>query len=249
MSAAQVNVQQAPEPGRPAPPPPRVVVRADLVPAVIAFCLVAVLGLPLGWLWSRLAPPEMVGVAAGPAAGQVEVLPLVGQSEHRFDGTATFVLLGMAAGVLTGMALWLLRRRRGPVLLVGAVLGSLVAAWLALRVGPILAGWHYPPAVGGRPGQVFARAPVLESAWVVVVQPFGVAIAYSLAVAWNGTEDLDRGPARVSCGWSPRRTGSAAPAPHAAAAGTPPPGPAGRAPGAADQPGSAPRAGLDDPPG
>ncbi|HEY2765485.1 MAG TPA: DUF2567 domain-containing protein [Pseudonocardiaceae bacterium] len=193
MSAAQLRLGQIPEPARqPVPPRSRVVVRADLLPAVIVLAVVAVLGLPLGWLWSRVAPPEVVGVLAGSTAGQVEVLPLVGQSAHRFDGMATFVLFGLAAGVLTGTALWSLRQRRGPVLLIGAVLGSLAAAWLAMRVGPILADWRYPTVIG-HPGQMFESAPVLESAWVVVVQPFGLAIAYSLAVAWNGAEDLGRG--------------------------------------------------------
>ncbi|MGH3815153.1 MAG: DUF2567 domain-containing protein, partial [Pseudonocardiaceae bacterium] len=137
-------------------------------------------------------------VVAGPRAGQVGagrigVLPLPGQSEHRFDALATFVLLGLAVGVLTGVALWLLRWRRGPVVLVAAVLGSLIAAWLAMRVGLWLVDWRYPLA-GPKSGDVITRAPVLASAWVVVAQPFGVAIAYSLAVSWNGAEDLGRSP-------------------------------------------------------
>ena len=103
------------------------------------------------------------------------------------------MLLGLAVGVLTGVALWLLRWRRGPVVLVAAVLGSLIAAWLAMRVGLWLVDWRYPLA-GPKPGDVITRAPVLESTWVVVAQPFGVAIAYSLAVSWNGAEDLGRGP-------------------------------------------------------
>ncbi|MGH4012712.1 MAG: DUF2567 domain-containing protein [Pseudonocardiaceae bacterium] len=192
MSAAQVDVHHAADRGV-SPPlsPPRVVVRADLLPALRVLCVVAVLGLPLGWLWSRLAPPEIVSVVADPSAGQIGLVPLLGESEHRFDAMATFVLLGMAAGVLTGAALWLLRQRRGPVVLVAAVLGSLIAAWLATRFGLWLADWGYPLA-DPQPGDVLARAPVLESAWVIVVQPFGVAIAYSLVVAWNGTEDLER---------------------------------------------------------
>ena len=65
----------------------------DLRPALGAFAAVAVLGLPLGWVWSRLAPPEVVRVAADGA-----LVPLLGESEHRFDALALFVLLGFAAG-------------------------------------------------------------------------------------------------------------------------------------------------------
>ena len=169
-------------------------IRADLRPAVRALVVVATLGLPLGVLWSWLAPPEMVTVLLDPVSGEVGVLPLAGQSEHRFAGMAIFVLLGLATGVLTGAVLWLLRQRRGPVVLVAAVLGSVAAAWLAMRVGLGLVQWRYPGPAGAQVGDVVARGPVLESTWVIVMQPFGVALVYSLAVAWNGTPDLGRRP-------------------------------------------------------
>jgi hypothetical protein len=173
-------------------PVPRPVIRADLRAAVGVLVAVAVAGVPLGVLWSLLAPPEVVAVLADPTAGEGGVLPFVGQSEHRFDGMALFVLIGMSAGVLIGAALWLLRRRRGPVVLLAGVLGSLAAAWIAMRIGLSLAGWRFPVISGARPGQALSRPPVLESLWIVVAQPFGVALAYSFAVAWNGTADLDR---------------------------------------------------------
>jgi hypothetical protein len=181
MSAAQPDVQQAPESRS------GVVVRAELVPALVVLCAVAVLGLPLGALWSWLAPPEFVARSAlAPTPGGV--LPFVGQSEHRFDDMATFVLFGLAAGVLTGAVLWLFRRWRGPLVLLAAVLGSLVAAWLAMRFGLWLAAAHYPNRAGT--GAPFPQAPVLESAWVIVTQPFGVAVTYCLTTAWSGAEDL-----------------------------------------------------------
>ena len=189
MSAVQPEVQHAAESG---PSRPGVVVRADLVPALGVLCAVAVLGLPLGALWSWLAPPEFVARSAlAPTPGGV--LPFVGQSEHRFDDMATFVLLGLAAGVLTGAALWLLRRRRGPLVLVAAVLGSLVAAWLAMRVGLWLVGAYYPNRAST--GAPFPQEPVLESAWVIITQPFGVAVTYCITTAWNGSNDLGAGSA------------------------------------------------------
>ena len=124
------------------------------------------------------------------AAGRGAVLPLVGQSEHRFDDMATFVLLGLAAGVLTGAAAWLLRQRRGPVVLIAAVLGSLISAWLAMNLGLSLAEARYPDVAAT--GMAFLRAPVLESSWVVVAQPFGTAIAYCVTTAWHRSDDLGR---------------------------------------------------------
>lgn len=177
------------ESGKPEPQP---VIRADLRTAVVVLVVTALVGVPLGVLWSLLAPPEVVAVLADRTAGDGGVLPFISQSEHRFDGMALFVLIGLGGGVLVGAALWLLRRRRGPVILLAGVLGSLAAAWIAMRIGLSVAGWRYPALSAAHPGEVLSRAPMLESSWIVVVQPFGVAIAYSFAVAWNGTADLGR---------------------------------------------------------
>lgn len=186
MTAAQRAAAAAESDDLSSPVQPGVVVRADLVSALVVLCAVAASGVPLGWLWSRLAPPEFVAFSA--RATGAGVLPIAGQSEHRFDGMAIFLLLGLAAGVLTGAALWLLRQRRGPVVLVAAMLGSLVAAWLAMRIGLSLAGARYPDLAST--GLVFPRAPVLESGWVVIAQPFGLAVTYSITTAWNRTDDL-----------------------------------------------------------
>ncbi|HEY2725046.1 MAG TPA: DUF2567 domain-containing protein [Pseudonocardiaceae bacterium] len=185
-------------------PQPRTLIRTDLRAALVALVAVAVAGIPLGVVWSLLAPPEVVAVLSDPTQGDGGVLPFVGQSEHRFDGLALFVLIGIGAGIIIGAALWQLRRRRGPVLLLAGVLGSLAGAWIAMRIGVALAGWHYslttptpltsptPLPPGAAAGTALSRAPVLESYWGLVAQPFGVAITYSFAVAWNGTPDLDR---------------------------------------------------------
>ena len=62
------------------------------------------------------------------------------------------------------------------------------AAWLAMRVGLWLAAEHYPNRAGT--GAPFPQAPVLESTWVIIAQPFGVAVTYCLTTAWNGAADL-----------------------------------------------------------
>ena len=140
------------------PRPAKVVIRADLLPAVSAASLIAVLGLLEGWIWSLIAPPERVGVSS---SGQV--LPLVDESYHRFDDIAIFVLMGLVAGLLTGAALWLLRHRRGPVILIAAVLGSLVAAYLAKQTGLSFAAGRYvvsaAPATSKRPPPKAALCP------------------------------------------------------------------------------------------
>lgn len=165
---------------------PRVVVKADLLPALSIVSAVSVLGLPFGWLWSRLAPAQSVRVYPG---GQLAPLPLEGY--HSFDDFAIFALMTLGAGLLTGFVLWRMRSRRGPVMLIAVVLGSAVAAWLAMRIGLSLAASHYPVSPA-KVGSTVVRAPQLSSPWLLIVQPLAAALSYGTAAAWCGMDDLGR---------------------------------------------------------
>lgn len=166
---------------------PKVVIKADLLPAVSVASLVALLGLAQAWIWSLIAPPERVGISA---TGQV--LPLVDESYHRFDDIAIFLLIGLTAGLLTGAATWLLRERRGPTIMIAAVLGSVIAAWLAMQTGLSFAAGRY--VVPGSPtiGTVFELAPRLETGWVLLAQPLAAAFAYGVLAAWHGSRNMGR---------------------------------------------------------
>jgi hypothetical protein len=172
--------------------PPRrraaVVVKADLLPAVSVASTAALVGLPLAWIWSRIAP-AVPGVLSG--AGQPVALPSP-YGYHRFDDLAIFLLLGLGAGIVTGVAMWMLRERRGPVILVAGVLGAAVAAWLAMHTGLSFAAGRYALSSPPKAGSVFDLAPRLESGWAIVAQPLGTALVYGVLAAWNGTNDLGR---------------------------------------------------------
>ena len=170
-----------------APPKPEVVIKADLLPAISAVSLIALLGVPLGWVWSRVAPPQ--GKVLGPG-GSVES-PMV-ESYHAFDAIAIFALLAFAAGLLTSAVLWRMRNRRGPVLLLGGVLGSLVASWLGASMGASFAGGLYPMPANPAVGDMITMAPEITTQWVLLVQPFAAALGYGVAVSWNGLDDLGR---------------------------------------------------------
>ncbi|HEY0637484.1 MAG TPA: DUF2567 domain-containing protein [Pseudonocardiaceae bacterium] len=178
-------------PQYPSYPPRRrapVFTMGDLLGAVSVLSLVSLLGLPLAWVWSRLAPPQRSLVQEG---GALAALPP--ESQHRFDDLAIFLLLGLAAGVLCGVGVWMLRQRRGPLALLGLTAGSLVAAWLAMRTGVSFADGRFAEAVRvAAPGSVVAVAPRLESGWVVVAQPLAAALTYGVAAAVNGLDDLGR---------------------------------------------------------
>lgn len=168
-------------------PRPRVMVKADLLPAVSVLSMIGLVGIPLGWLWSRIAPPERVRVYDA-----AQVVPLQLESWHRFDDLGIYTLLALAAGALTGAVVWLLRERRGPVIMIAAVLGGLLAGWLGTSMGVAFANSHY--AITGTPaiGDVLVKAPQLESMWVLVAQPLATALVYGLLAGWNGRDDLGR---------------------------------------------------------
>lgn len=170
-----------------APPVPRVVVKADLLPAVSAVSLVALLGLPAGWVWSRLAPPQQS--VLGPNGS---LTPLLVESYHAFDAVALFALLTFGLGLLTSSLLWWVRRRRGPLLLIAGVLGSLVASWLGTQMGASFAAGLYPMPPNPQLGDLITAAPEIGTSWVLLAQPLAVALGYGLAASWNGLDDLGR---------------------------------------------------------
>lgn len=166
---------------------PKVVIAADLIPALSVLSTVALVGLPVAWIWSRLAPPARVRVTSDGGFA-----PLPTETYHRFDGIAIFLVLTFGVGVLIGAAVWSMRRRRGPVVLIAAVLGSLVAAWLAANSGLSFASDLFPLPDSLPAGTIFDRPPVLDVPWLILAAPMGTAFAYGAATAWNGADDLGR---------------------------------------------------------
>jgi hypothetical protein len=163
---------------------------------------VAVLGAPLGWLWSALAPEVPVQVVPG------GVVPTEEQPEEFFAADGWFVLLGVAFGVLAAVAVWfLLRRYRGPVALVavtvGAVGAGLFAWWVGHKIG--LSGYrrHVREAATGahldRPPELRAK----ELGWWfgfiprvqgdLLMPAIAAAVAYTMLAAWSRSPSLGRG--------------------------------------------------------
>lgn len=167
---------------------PRVVIKADLLPAVSMLGTVAVIGAPIAFLWSRIAPPERMRVISTDGT----LAPLELESWHRFDDLAIFGFLMLGIGLLTGIVAWLFRERRGPVVFVAAVAGAVLAGWLAMEMGPRLANSHYAITSAPALGSVIEVAPRLETGWVLLVAPFAVSTVYGLLTAWNGRDDLGR---------------------------------------------------------
>jgi hypothetical protein len=169
------------------PPVPRVVIKRDLLPAVSVLTTVALLGLAVGWLWSRLAPPQRKVITQD---GQQA--SLTDESYHRFDDLVIFMLLCVAAGVVAAVAVWFLRERRGPVVMLAACGGGALGGWLAMQVGKAWAAGRWPVPSSVKPLDIVSVAPVLESAWGLMLWPLATALIYGMLTAVNGMDDLGR---------------------------------------------------------
>lgn len=188
--------------------------RRDLLAAGAVVLLLTALGFPLGALWGLLAPRvEMVRVEGGWAFTEEN-------PEQYMGGDGVFALLGLAAGIVVALGLYLgWRSRRGPLLLTGMVLGSILcqtAAWRFGRLGreeyvasldAVRVGWHtwrvpellmvdFHPFGNGEPGTI-------DTAWEALVNgdlsgmwdhlSLGVLASMGFAVAFVYT---------VCAGWS-----------------------------------------------
>jgi hypothetical protein len=158
------------------------------LPAVIVFVLVALTGLLVGAVWSLLAPPIMAQVSDG------SLVPSMTTVYHFFDPVADFVLIGFVAGLLSGVALWLFRRGRGPLILLVAVAGSLAAGVLAIEFGSWLTLLEHPLSAMSKPGASIALPPEPPTWWAILAQPLGLAISYGILASWNVLDDLGSQP-------------------------------------------------------
>ena len=163
--------------------------RAVGVTVGVAF-LLTVLGAPLGLLWAAIAPDTPVQKTA---EGAIYAQPA---PEQPIAADGWFSLLGLGFGVLAAIALWfLLRRWRGPVGLVAAVLGGLGAAMVAWQLGRRIGLSTYQRLLETAPdGQAFTKPADLRAGgleWLVVpygnllLPAFGAAVAYTLLAGWS----------------------------------------------------------------
>jgi peptidoglycan/LPS O-acetylase OafA/YrhL len=174
--------------------------REALIALAVAAALAA-LGLPLGLLWRAVAPKvEFVMTDQGATTLQSE-------PEGFVAGDGWYVLITFAAGLLAAVAVWaLMRRRRGPLLLLGlvagCVAGGVLTAWLGHHIGygqfrqlalhaPV--GTHFlrPPSVrSGDVGLWFGFLPRVQGA--VLVQAVAAVLTYLMLAAFHVEPDLHR---------------------------------------------------------
>jgi hypothetical protein len=178
----------------PGPGPGTVRTGGTVLAAIVTALVVAALGLAYGALWSLVAPDiPLVRVEGG-------VVPAVPEPEQMVAGDGWFTFLGLAFGVGTALAAWLiLRWRRGALVLaglaVGGVASGVLAGWLGQRIG--LADYERAFAAAAN-GTSLTHPPDLRIAqfdWlggvvpdargVLLVQALTAVLTYTLLAGWS----------------------------------------------------------------
>jgi hypothetical protein len=205
--------------------------RRTLAVCAIAAASIAAAGVPLGLLWAILAPSVPV---LRTSQGQIVVNDPAPEEFIAADGW--FTLLGLGFGVLIALAAWIvLRRYRGPGLLLGVVAGTLGAAPIAWQVGRQigLSGYERWRAAAAA-GDTFGRPPDLHAHGAMLVPAFAAVIVVTLLAGWSNDPDLESAPdpasaaapadSAISSDLPDAPDPTAAPAPPAPDAAAPPPG-------------------------
>ncbi|MEV4637224.1 hypothetical protein AB0J80_07715 [Actinoplanes sp. NPDC049548] len=157
----------------------------------------AVAGAPLGLLWSWLAPSVPVV-----NAGQNGIVVNDPSPEEYIAADGWFTLIGFAFGLVAAIVAWLvLRRDRGPAVLLGVTLGGLASAltmWVTGRsVG--LGAWHDWQETSAA-GASYSKPPDLHAYGALLVAAFAAVIVTTLLAGWSNDPDLDKPGAKPGYG-------------------------------------------------
>jgi hypothetical protein len=152
--------------------------REDLATLAMTAAVTVLLGAPLGLIWSAVAPHAHVTVQAG-----AEPYISDATTEVFIAGDGWFIGLTLLAGLVCGVVAWLAARRSGPFVVIGLVIGGLLAAYVASRVG-VRVGQDTLRAMvrSGRPG-TYAGNIALQAKAAFVVWPLGAVLAFGGLVA------------------------------------------------------------------
>lgn len=144
------------------------------------------LGAPLGLLWAAVAPTVEVVLEGG---GSRLADP---NDDGFFAVDAAFLVLALLAGVLSGSVAWRLVRHPGTGVVIGLVVGGLLAAEVARRTGELVnAGDALAALESGREGvvelSVRLRAEQARLAW-----PVGALAAHAVAALYTAERSSSR---------------------------------------------------------
>ena len=181
----------------PAPMPPRRTLRQVLVTVAVTVGALIVAGVLTGLLWHVLAPNVPV---LNVGEGRIIVNDPAPEEYIASDGWFAFLGLILGAGAAIG-GWMLLKRIRGPWLLIAVILGCLLAPLAAWQTGRIIGLGDYETwRAESAAGATYDAPPDLHAYAVLLIPAFAAAILLTLMAGWSNDPDLDRPGARPGYG-------------------------------------------------
>lgn len=128
---------------------------AEGILALGVAALITVLGFPLGWIWSALAPWVPAQKVPG---GAVLAQP---EQEQMIADEGWYLLIMVLAGLILAVLAWvLLRRYRGGLMLLGLAVGGVLGGVLTLHFGHHIGYAHFLHLARSAPDGTQFLAPV-----------------------------------------------------------------------------------------
>lgn len=162
--------------------------RAQLRDQLTAAALVAgglvVIGALLGLIWDVWSPASPLGIVSPPG------IQIDDTEEALIGADGRYALMTALVGILAAIAVWFLRRVRGPWMAIGLAVGGLLGALLTDLTGHLLRGTGtYQYSTGGQAFITHLGLSVqMRGLWFVEA---GLAtLVYSLLVAFAASDDL-----------------------------------------------------------
>ncbi|WP_239164138.1 hypothetical protein [Actinoplanes palleronii] len=172
--------------------------RRALTVAAGSFAVVTALGVPFGLLWHALAPTVPVI-----DAGDNGIVVNDPSPEQYIAADGWLTLLGIGFGLLVAIVAWLLLRRdRGPALLLGVVAGAGVGVhWVAVPIGEMIGKDAYEQwRASAAQGATYLAPPEVHSVGPTLIPAFVAAIVLTLLAGWSNDPDLDHPGAQPGYG-------------------------------------------------
>jgi hypothetical protein len=171
--------------------------RRTLVVALLTTLIIAAAGALLGVLWHFLSPTVPVL-----DAGQSGIVVNDPSPEEYVAADGWFTIIGFAFGLVVAVAAWLVMRRdRGPGLLLGVTIGALAAAPVAWQVGRqigLRAYEHWRDTATA--GATYHAPPDLHTHSALLVPAFAAVIVTTLLAGWSNDPDLEQPGAKPGYG-------------------------------------------------
>ena len=171
--------------------------RRNLIVGALAALIIAVAGVALGVVWHFISPTVPVL-----DAGQNGIVVNDPSPEEYVAADGWFTIIGFVFGLVAAVVAWMVvRRDRGPGLLLGVTIGALTAALVAWQVGRRIGlGAYERWRDTATAGATFHAPPDLHTHGALLVPAFAAVIVTTLLAGWSNDPDLERPGAKPGYG-------------------------------------------------